>query len=239
MNLPGIICPSGSLKADCPSPAQHELFMEILADHGLTQVIDKPTREENILDLVAGNNPTLLNRTEVIPGISDHDVVFAELDITPQHQRQNKRKIPIYKKAEWSKIEEEMKEVHHEIRTQSEDDDVDTLWEIFKSRLLSSISKYVPHRTASARDRPPWVTPNVKKLLRKRDHLFKKVQQKQSDSGKERLKSLKKDIRKTTREAYWSYTENLVTETGDEYSKNKNKKLWTFIMSHTRTHELE
>ena len=54
MNLPGIIWPSGSLKADCPSPAQHELFMEILADHGLTQVIDKPTREENILDLVAG-----------------------------------------------------------------------------------------------------------------------------------------------------------------------------------------
>ena len=40
---------------------------------------------------------------------------------------------------------------------------------------------------------------------------------------KERLKSLKKDIWKTTGEADWSYTENLFTESGEEYSKNKNK----------------
>ena len=66
-----------------------------------------------------------------------------------------------------------MSEAHQEIRTKSKDEDVDTLWEIFKLRLLSSISKYVPHRTASARDRPPWVTSNVKKLIRKRDHLLK------------------------------------------------------------------
>ena len=61
MNLPGISWPSGSIKTDCPIPAQHELFMEILADHGLTQVINKPTREENVLDLMAVNNPMLLN----------------------------------------------------------------------------------------------------------------------------------------------------------------------------------
>ena len=237
MNLPGIIWPSGSLKSDCPSPAQHELFMKILADHGLTQVIDKPTREENILDLVAGNNPTLLNRTEIIPGILDHDVVFAELDITPQHHKQNKRKIPIYKKAEWNKIEEEMNEAHQEISDQSDSKDVDTLWEIFKSKLLSSISKHVPHRTASAHDRPPWITQKVKKLLKARDHLFKRIQHKPSDSRKEKLKSLKKSIRKTTREAYWSYTENLITETGEDYSKNK-KKLWTFI-KHRKTDSID
>ena len=131
-----------------------------------------------------------------------------------------------------------MSEAHQEIRTKSEDEDVDTLWQIFKSRLLSFISKYVPHRTASAHDRPPWVTSNVKKLIRKRDHLFKKVQQKPSDSRKERLKSLKKDIPKATREAYWSYTENLITETGEEYSKNKNKKLWTFIQ-HRKTDSID
>ena len=227
MNLPGIIWPSGSLKSDCPSPAQHELFMKILADHGLTQVIDKPTHEENILDLVPGNNPTLLNRTEIIPGISD-----------PQHHKQNKRKIPIYKKAEWNKIEDEMNEAHQKIRDQSDSKDVDTLWEIFKSRLLSSISKYVPHRTASAHDRPPWITQKSKESLKARDHLFKKIQHKPSDSCKEKLKSLKKSIRKTTREAYWSYTENLITESGEDYSKNKNKTLWTFI-KHRKTDSID
>ena len=127
---------------------------------------------------------------------------------------------------------------HQEIRDQSDSKDIDTLWEIFKSRLLSSISKYVPHRTASAHDRPPWITQKVKKLLKARDHLFKKIQHKPSDSRKEKLKSLKKSIRKTTREAYWSYTENLITETGEDYSKNKNKKLWTFI-KHRKTDSID
>ena len=39
--------------------------MDILADHGLIQIIDKPTRQENVLDFSAVNNhynPTLINR---------------------------------------------------------------------------------------------------------------------------------------------------------------------------------
>ena len=68
--------------------------------------------------------------------------------------------------------------------------------------------------------------------------VFKKIQHKPSDSRKEKLKSLKKSIRKTTREAYWSYTENLITETGEDYSKNKNKKLWTFI-KHRKTDSID
>ena len=75
--------PSGSMKNDCPSPAQHTFFLDILADHGLIQVVDKPTRQEHVLDLLAVNNPTLVNRVEIILGISDHDVVFVKIDINP------------------------------------------------------------------------------------------------------------------------------------------------------------
>ena len=88
MNLPGINWPSQSLKTPCPSPAQHTLFLNILTDHGLTQVIDKPKREKNVLDLMAVNNPTLLNPIEIIPGIADHDIVLAKLDIAPQRHEQ-------------------------------------------------------------------------------------------------------------------------------------------------------
>ena len=106
------------MKNDCPSPAQHSFFLDILAYHGLVQVVDKPTRQENVLDLLAVNNPTLVNRVEVIPGISDHDVVFAEIDIKPQTRRQTKRKVPIYKKADWNKIEDNLKELYTKISDQ-------------------------------------------------------------------------------------------------------------------------
>ena len=104
MNLPGIQWPSASIKPNCPTPAQHNLFIDILADHGLSQIVDQPTRGENTLDLIAVNNITLVNRSEIIPGISDHDAVFAEIDIRPQRYKQDKRRIPLYKKADWEKI---------------------------------------------------------------------------------------------------------------------------------------
>ena len=84
MNLPGIAWPTTDIKPTCPSPAQHNQFLDIIADKGMSQVIDQPTRADNTLDLLVVNNPTLINRTEILPGISDHDVVFAEVDISPK-----------------------------------------------------------------------------------------------------------------------------------------------------------
>ena len=235
MNLPGIDWPSGYVTENCQSANLHEQFLEIIADHGLVQVTDKPTRYENTLDLITVNNPTLLNRLEVIPGISDHDAVFAELDISPRKYNQKKRKIPIYRKANWEKISEEIQKSHKVIEDNKETDDIDTLWNIFKSSLVKAIEKFVPHCTASTRDRPPWITPKIKKLIRSRDHLFKKNATKPKTSRKEKLKTLKKTIQKETKKAYWDYTENLITE---NESQSGNKKVWTFI-KHKKTDSID
>ena len=44
MNLPGLEWPLAQLKPVCCSPSQYTLFLDILTNHGLTQVIDQPTR---------------------------------------------------------------------------------------------------------------------------------------------------------------------------------------------------
>ena len=235
MNLPGIEWPSGCLKENCPTPSQHIQFLEILADHGLTQITDKPTREENVLDLIVVNNPTLVNRLEVIPGISDHDAVFSELDISPKKFKQVKRKIPIYRKADWTKIGEEMRKTHSVIADQKDSRDVDHLWTTFKSGLLSATEKFVPQRACSTRDRPPWITPNVRKLMRSRNHLYKKNRAEPTASRKDKLKRLKRTINKTTKEAYWNYTETILTESD---TNTNNKKLWTFV-KHRKTDSID
>ena len=71
--------------------SNHKEFINLLNDNGLTQLVTKPTRLENTLDLMKTNNPTRVNRTEILPGISDHDVVLCELDITPTTNKQIKR----------------------------------------------------------------------------------------------------------------------------------------------------
>ncbi len=71
--------------------SNHKEFINQLNDNGLTQLVTKPTRLENTLDLMKTNNPTRVNRTEMLPGISDHEVVLCELDITPTTNKQIKR----------------------------------------------------------------------------------------------------------------------------------------------------
>ena len=69
-------------------------------DHGLLQLVTEATRGENTLDLFLTNNKTLINRLQVIPGISDHNCLLVEGDISPIINNQSKRQIPLYKKAE-------------------------------------------------------------------------------------------------------------------------------------------
>ena len=98
MNLPGIEWPSTSIKPNWPSPAQHNLFIDVLANHGMSQIVDQRTRGENTLDFIAVNYLTLANRTEILPGISDHDALFAEIDITPKRHVRVRERFPFIRK---------------------------------------------------------------------------------------------------------------------------------------------
>ena len=48
-------------------------LINIAADFGLEQVVDKPSRGNRILDLFFTTTPTLVIKSTVAPGISDHD----------------------------------------------------------------------------------------------------------------------------------------------------------------------
>ena len=235
MNLPGIDWTNGALKSNCPTPSQHIQFMDMMADNGLVQVVEEPTRGNNTLDLVAVNNPTRVNRIELMPALSDHDIVFAEIDLTPKKRHQVKRQIPLYNKADWEGIAKEMRETQQKMVIMYENADADTLWNCFKTSLQAAIRKCIPHRPSSSRDRPPWISTKSKKLIKARDHLFKKFQSHPTESRKNNLKSLKKRIQKTTKEDYWRYTENMLTEDGNQ---SNNKKLWTFI-KHKKTDSID
>ena len=66
---------------------------------GLTQLVTQPTRGPNTLDLILTNCPSSFGRVETMTRLSDHDIVFTELDINPQRAKQKPRDIPLYKKA--------------------------------------------------------------------------------------------------------------------------------------------
>jgi hypothetical protein len=78
-NLPSVDwkCVNNSVMLNC-----HELI-DFFTDSGLYQVVDQPTRDKNILDLVFVNDPILVISLEIIPPVStsDHNCVHFQFSI--------------------------------------------------------------------------------------------------------------------------------------------------------------
>jgi hypothetical protein len=59
------------------------IFLEIVADNGLEQIVDFPTRKDNTLDLMLLSHPAYKLRCKPLPSIgnSDHAIVLRILSI--------------------------------------------------------------------------------------------------------------------------------------------------------------
>jgi len=83
-NLPNITWLDG-IGQISPSPTYgtevNQSLLETINEFGLGQLVTDPTRGENILDLIFSTHPESVSNIEVIPGISDHEAVYCELNL--------------------------------------------------------------------------------------------------------------------------------------------------------------
>ncbi|CAH1245879.1 Hypp7594 [Branchiostoma lanceolatum] len=102
-----------------------------LYDTGLDQNMKEPTRGENTLDLVLTNSPSLIPRVEVIPGISDHSIVYFEFKTRPDVLQNANRPILLYRRADWEAMKQDMETLLQDFRD-PEDTSTEELWQKFK-----------------------------------------------------------------------------------------------------------
>ena len=76
-----------------PDPSLHQNLLDILNDHNLTQVIDKPTRNDRTLDHLCMSNPSFINRIETLPPMGDHDIIFSEINLSLPKIKQKPHKV--------------------------------------------------------------------------------------------------------------------------------------------------
>ena len=69
-----------------PKPV-NEAIINMLHSCELEHMVDFPTRNQNILDLFMTNRPTLINRCEPMPGISDHDMVYINSNVSAKREK--------------------------------------------------------------------------------------------------------------------------------------------------------
>ena len=110
-------------------------------------MVTLPTRGQNILDLFFTTNPTLVHKVSVLPGLSDHDIVIAEVKSRPELIKQVPRDNPLYKKADWGQLKQSMRDNHTELLSNPATTDIQELWDKFASGLQRGIDKHIPHKT--------------------------------------------------------------------------------------------
>ena len=93
------------------------------------QMVTSPTRGQNILDLFFTTNPTLVDDISVISGLSEHDIVLAQVNVKPKVTKQVPRNIQPYEKANWDQPKQSMRDFHLDLRPSSlATTDVQSLW---------------------------------------------------------------------------------------------------------------
>jgi len=167
-NLPNIKWSNGTISGYNYPRAFGELLLDFSNDHGLTQMVDTPTRGNNILDLFFTNRPSLVESCNTLPGISDHEIVnVSSLILAPIHTPQE-RKIFQWDKADLNHITEIILDFSstflHQFNLETP---INTLWNEFKS-LCDTCLATVPFKFSSTKFCPPWLTRQIKRLSRQK-----------------------------------------------------------------------
>ena len=152
-------------------------LLQISVDSQLEQVNLEPTRGKNILELLFTSNPETISSCKTGPGISDHDsILIAKCRLRTAQNKKKPRTINLFQKTDWGAMKSAitMESVTF-FETSPGSRTTENNWQIYKKTVLDTIAKLVPQKTISGRYKPPWITREVKRLIRKKDRAYKRA----------------------------------------------------------------
>ena len=94
-----------------------------------------------------------------------------------------------------------MRDFQSELLTDLATTDVQDLWDKFASRLEQGIDKFISTR----KDGFPWINQEIRRLMRKRDKLYKRMKRSDRPNDTKKLLEYKHLVRRVTDRAYEHY----------------------------------
>ena len=147
--------------------------MDIIQDNFLSQLINEPTRESNILDLVLTTSPDIIDRLLIGEPFSDHNSISFRLTGTPYVQRKSQKMLYAYGKADW----DHLRSLFHCIPWHCAffDKDINQNWVCWTDLLFTALDECIPKRQCRKKPNAPWITKEIIILSKKKKTLYKKA----------------------------------------------------------------
>ena len=115
--------------------------------------------------------PSLINCLKPIPGISDHEALF--IDVQAKLRRPTSRKIFLWKKEDIEKLQNDMQTFSQSFISKfSTSHPVNSLWTTFKNGCLNVLGSNVPSKMATKRYSQPWINQQIKQLTKRKQQSY-------------------------------------------------------------------
>ena len=223
-NLPDIDWPTLAVTSNQYPAVMSNIYIGLPAQCGVKQLVEAPTRGNNILDLFFTSNPSLVSKCKPIPGVGDHDAVLVDTLAKPQRSKPVRRKIYLWDKADLPNLKQEARNITTTLHT-IQHQGIDALWESFRDQLLTILENNVPHKTTRSRATNPWMNTKTRRLARQKNRAFIKASTTKNTKDRTRYKKLKSACQRSIREAHDTYVHDIIGQS----AKDNPKRFWSYI----------
>lgn len=224
-NLPDFNWSTGTTECIVKSRV-NTVFTEVLGTFGFNQYVQQPTRLNAILDLVLCNDPNIVAQVGVYPGISDHSVVVATLNVSGAPERaQLPRKVFMYERGNFDAIGTELDSYFSTFLCLAESHCLEDLWSIFRNKITNLIDTFVPSRIIrQKRKQKPWFNIEIRKLVRRARCAYRRVSRDGCPINLQRLKEINYTLKLSIRKAKKLFFSRL----NDDLKRNP-KVFWNYV----------
>ena len=207
-------------------------FTDILQEAGLFQLVNSPTRGQNILDLLLTTNVYLIDNITVTDDDStcvksDHKAITSDINLIRKVSKPVKRMVYNYKNGDFDSLRATLRCLPLLALLESEAD-IDSAWTKWKDLFLSAVDAHIPKTKVKISYKPPYITKDIIHALNMKETIRKRAKSTNSPSLWDRFRELRRKIKSMIRSKKREYISTLASSV-----KNKPKEFWRFFKAKT------
>ena len=227
-NIPDILI-TGDFNLDIQKDSSYRKVNDLCQQFSLQQLITDPTHytetSSSIIDLIFTSNSNNI----LVSGIGEpfleqnvryHSPVYAVLKFHTKPTAVYQRHIWLYNRGDFDSMAREIQDSNWD---EVKDDDVDIYANKLTDQISKLASKYIPNKIIKVRQSdPPWLTNNIKKMMRKRKCLYDKDKRSNNIVDFENFKQIRNRVTNEIRKSKHKQTDNLAQKLANNTSEPKD-----------------
>ncbi|XP_076437648.1 uncharacterized protein LOC143276877 [Babylonia areolata] len=125
-------------------------------------------------------------------------------------------------------MKEAVEKIREEVDGMKDTASTESLWTHFKTELLEAVQTHIPSKKSRPNYSQPWITPELRRLINRRNRAYKKWKKGGGEDLKAEAKARRREAQRHLHRAYWDYINATLTEEPTEHAP-KYKRFWSYI----------